>query len=85
VELSEAFCRRQQTLAHRSLIRRHAAPWQQAPRGDLNEFWTQMALRPRILNSSANASVRNPMSALVADSNVVNATLFVAQPGELWL
>lgn len=42
-ELSEAFCRRQQTLLSRGL----SAPWQTILRADLKRFWAQMADRAR--------------------------------------
>ena len=42
-ELSEAFCRGQQTLLNRGL----SAPWQTMPRGGLKRFWAQMADRAR--------------------------------------
>ena len=42
-ELSEAFCRGQQTLLNRGL----SAPWQTIHRTDLKRFWTQMADRAR--------------------------------------
>ena len=42
-ELSEAFCRGQQTLLNRGL----SAPWQTIPRTDLKRFWEQMADRAR--------------------------------------
>jgi hypothetical protein len=42
VELSEAFCRRQQSLVRRGAVRRKAAPWQEALPGDLRRFWNQM-------------------------------------------
>jgi hypothetical protein len=42
-ELSDAFCRGQQTLLNRGL----SAPWQTIPRADLKRFWTQMAQRAR--------------------------------------
>jgi hypothetical protein len=49
VEMSEAFCRRQQTLLNRSL--RHPlngrAPWQQMKEAQLDRFWTEMANRAR--------------------------------------
>jgi hypothetical protein len=49
VEMSEAFCRRQQTLLNRSV--RHPlgrqAPWQQMQAGQLNQFWEEMADRAR--------------------------------------
>jgi hypothetical protein len=49
VEMSEAFCRRQQTLLNRSL--RHPlngrAPWQQMKEAQLDRFWTEMADRAR--------------------------------------
>jgi hypothetical protein len=42
-ELSEAFCRRQQSLLNRGL----SAPWQTILRADLKRFWEQMADRAR--------------------------------------
>lgn len=42
-ELSEAFCRGQQTLLRRGLT----APWQTIPRSNLKHFWEQMADRAR--------------------------------------
>lgn len=42
-ELSEAFCRGQQTLLRRGLT----APWQTIPRANLKHFWEQMADRAR--------------------------------------
>jgi len=42
-ELSEAFCRRQQTVLRRGLT----APWQTIPRSNLRRFWEQMADRAR--------------------------------------
>lgn len=42
-ELSEAFCRGQQTLLSRGLV----APWQSILRADLKEFWAEMADRAR--------------------------------------
>jgi len=42
-ELSEAFCRGQQTLLNRGL----SAPWQTIPRAGLKRFWAQMADRAR--------------------------------------
>jgi hypothetical protein len=42
-ELSEAFCRGQQTLLNRGL----SAPWQTIPRVGLKRFWAQMADRAR--------------------------------------
>jgi hypothetical protein len=42
-ELSEAFCRGQQTLLNRGL----SAPWQTILRADLKRFWEQMADRAR--------------------------------------
>jgi hypothetical protein len=42
-ELSEAFCRGQQTLLNRGL----SAPWQTIPRTNLKRFWAQMADRAR--------------------------------------
>lgn len=45
VELSEAFCRRQQALMTGPGVRRRAAPWQGALPGDLKRFWKEMAQR----------------------------------------
>jgi hypothetical protein len=42
-ELSEAFCRGQQTLLNRGLT----APWQSILRADLKHFWADMADRAR--------------------------------------
>jgi hypothetical protein len=44
VELSEAFCRNQQTM----LKRRRRAPWQDAPKSELREFWRDMEERARL-------------------------------------
>ena len=44
-ELSETFCRGQQTLLSRGL----SAPWQTMPRSGLKRFWEQMAQRPQSL------------------------------------
>jgi hypothetical protein len=46
-ELSDAFCRRQQTLLGHSQLRRRAAPWQGSLPSELRWFWAQMALRAR--------------------------------------
>ncbi|SDY48162.1 hypothetical protein SAMN05661080_03613 [Modestobacter sp. DSM 44400] len=46
-EMSEAFCRRQQTLLGRSRLRRRAAPWQGTLPEDLGRFWAEMAHRAR--------------------------------------
>lgn len=48
-ELSEAFCRRQQSLlAHRlRRLGRKTAPWQGLTRKELESFWAQMAWRSR--------------------------------------
>jgi NACHT domain len=45
VELSEAFCRRQQALLTGPGVGRRAAPWQGALPGDLKRFWKEMAQR----------------------------------------
>jgi hypothetical protein len=45
VELSEAFCHRQQALMNGTGVRRRAAPWQAALPGELRRFWKQMAQR----------------------------------------
>jgi hypothetical protein len=47
VEMSEAFCRRQQTLLTRRSFSRRKAPWQAMRRGQLIEFWAEMADRAR--------------------------------------
>ena len=59
VEMSEAFCRRQQTLLTRSSLSHRKAPWQEMRRRQLIEFWAEMAERargpgPRV--SSANSA-----------------------------
>jgi hypothetical protein len=46
-EMSEAFCRRQQTLLGRTRFRRRAAPWQGTLPEDLRTFWAEMAHRAR--------------------------------------
>lgn len=45
IELSEAFCRRQQALVGGGSIWRRGAPWQEALTGDLRQFWKQMGQR----------------------------------------
>jgi hypothetical protein len=45
VGLSEAFCRRQQTLLERRPVSQGAAPWQAALPSELKQFWHQMAQR----------------------------------------
>ena len=45
VELSEAFCRRQQVLVGVGSIWRKPAPWQVTLTGDLKEFWKKMGQR----------------------------------------
>jgi hypothetical protein len=47
VEVSEAFCRRQQTLVHRLPLPSGAAPWQNAMPGELRRFWASMGERAR--------------------------------------
>jgi hypothetical protein len=47
VEMSEAFCRRQQTLLTRRSLSRRRAPWQEMRRGQLIQFWAEMADRAR--------------------------------------
>ena len=47
VEMSEAFCRRQQTLLTRRSLSRRRAPWQEMRRAQLIEFWAEMADRAR--------------------------------------
>jgi hypothetical protein len=45
VELSDSFCRRQQTLLGERWVGRRAAPWQAAPPRALRRFWEQMGQR----------------------------------------
>ncbi len=47
VELSEAFCRRQQTLLSGGWTRSNPARWQSVPRRNLTRFWEQMGDRAR--------------------------------------
>lgn len=47
VEMSEAFCRRQQTLLTRNSASRRKAPWQEMRRTQLIQFWAEMADRAR--------------------------------------
>ena len=47
VEMSEAFCRRQQTLLSHNPLSTHRAPWQEMTRRQLIEFWAEMADRAR--------------------------------------
>ena len=47
VEITEAFCRRQQTLLTRRSPGRRKAPWQQMPPAQLTAFWAEMADRAR--------------------------------------
>jgi hypothetical protein len=47
VEMSEAFCRRQQTLLTRRSLNRRRAPWQEMRRAQLVDFWAEMADRAR--------------------------------------
>lgn len=46
-EMSEAFCRRQRTLLTRRSLNRRKAPWQEMRRGQLTQFWAEMADRAR--------------------------------------
>ena len=47
MEMSEAFCRRQQMLLTRRSLGRRRAPWQEMRRGQLIDFWAEMAGRAR--------------------------------------
>jgi hypothetical protein len=47
VEMSEAFCRRQQTLLTRRPLSRRRAPWEEMRRGQLVQFWAEMGNRAR--------------------------------------
>jgi hypothetical protein len=60
IELSEAFCRRQQALVSGASPRRRAAPWQHALPGELKEFWRQMGQRaqPTEINGEHRAERR---------------------------
>jgi hypothetical protein len=45
VEPDEAFCRKQEALLGKDLLRRRAAPWQTQPSRDLRRFWKEMRHR----------------------------------------
>jgi hypothetical protein len=45
IQLSEAFCRRQEALLRRGGVRRRTAPWQGALASELRAFWRQMGQR----------------------------------------
>ncbi|HEV2243614.1 MAG TPA: NACHT domain-containing protein [Streptosporangiaceae bacterium] len=47
MEMSEAFCRRQQMLLTRRSLGRRRAPWQEMRHGQLINFWAEMADRAR--------------------------------------
>jgi hypothetical protein len=47
VELSEAFCRRQQTLLRGGAVRGRTAPWQESLAKELRAFWAKMEDRAR--------------------------------------
>jgi NACHT domain len=47
IELTEAFCRRQQVLVSGAALRRRAAPWQGALPADLRRFWRQLGQPPQ--------------------------------------
>jgi hypothetical protein len=60
VEMSEAFCRRQQTLVIRpGDPRTGRAPWQQMRPAQLNRFWVEMADRARGQRLRSGSSDRN--------------------------
>jgi hypothetical protein len=68
VELSEAFCRRQQALVSRAAVRRKTAPWQGALPGDLRRFWAQMGTgragsKPPAMAASSEAAAALTMAA----------------------
>jgi hypothetical protein len=67
VELSEAFCRRQQALVSRSAVRRKTAPWQEALPGDLRRFWGQMGTGRAASKSTATAA-SGEAAAVLADA-----------------
>ena len=58
VEMSEAFCRRQQTLLTRNSLSRRRAPWQEMRRAQLMQFWEEMADRARGPRSRSAATER---------------------------
>jgi hypothetical protein len=63
VEMSEAFCRRQQTLIIRPRDPRTGrAPWQQMRPGQLIRFWGEMADRARGQRSRSGVAGRNGLS-----------------------
>ena len=49
IELSEAFCRQQQTLVGSGALRRRTAPWQETLPGELKQFWKRMGQRAQPL------------------------------------
>ena len=62
VEMSEAFCRRQQTLLTRNSASRRKAPWQEMRRTQLIQFWAEMADRARGPRSRAETAERGRAS-----------------------
>lgn len=60
VELSEAFCRRQFALVSGASLRRRAAPWQHALRGELQQFWRQMGQRAQPTDMDGDDSPWRP-------------------------
>jgi hypothetical protein len=59
VEMSEAFCRRQQTLLLRRSPGRRRAPWQQMAPAQLTAFWAEMGDRARGSRPRAAAADRS--------------------------
>jgi hypothetical protein len=67
VELSEAFCRRQQALVSRGAVRRKTAPWQEALPGELRRFWAQMGTGRAASKPTASAA-SSEAAAVLADA-----------------
>jgi len=60
VEMTEAFCRRQQTLLTRRSPGPRRAPWQKMPPAQLTKFWAEMADRARGPRPRSAATDRSP-------------------------
>lgn len=61
VEMTEAFCRRQQTLLLRRSPGRRTAPWQKMAPAQLTKFWAEMADRARGPRARSAATDRSPV------------------------
>jgi hypothetical protein len=57
--MTEAFCRRQQTLLTRRSPGRRKAPWQKMAPAQLTAFWAEMADRARGSRPRAGATDRS--------------------------